>query len=882
MIYSLSENFVKSVGQFQDKIAIESKIANRYETLTYRQLGDRVKSLAYFISTLGIKKSDKVAIILENRPEWPIAFFALSYIGAVAVPLDPQLPERDIKDILADSGARLAFVSKRNQTSYGFLEGQIAVITIEEIKEVPPPEEFKKADIDPDDLMVILYTSGTTDAPKGVMLTHKNLCANFNSVESVKLFSYRDVVLSILPLYHSYPLMTTLIVPVLLGAKVVYVASDWPEKLVDYLKEARVSIFFGVPQIFYMMHNRMMKRLKEVSALSRLYIRLVTNLHLARILLPRLKNAFGKDLRFFACGGAKLDKTIAGDFLRLGFKILEGYGLTETAPIVSFNPLRRPKIGSVGIALPHVRLKIVNKRMDGTGEIAIQGPNVMKGYYKNETKTREVIKDGWLLSGDIGYIDKQGYLYITGRLKEVIVLSSGKNIYPEEIERHYSITPYVKEMCVMGVLKQKGKGRIEYLYAVVVPDLEFFKRRGEMNIRVVIKNVFENLSKDLPSYKHVMGFTVTQDSLPRTVLGKIKRYEVEKKFMPLILKEQRGEEEKIMPEEKGLFESGITRQLIDCIKDTLNIKTPVRLHDSIELDLGVDSLGRVELMLAVERCFNIDIPEEMIAGEIFTVKDLLLKVEELIKEEPQREKGHEERPILWPEILKQPLPFEFQKKILLYPGWIDYIFTFLVQGSIKIFFRIFYNLKIEGAQRIPERGPYILCVNHTSFLDGFIVAAGVPLRTELHLFFIGFRRYFIAPIVRNLVRRARVIPIDATQIVEAMQASCFILTHNKALCIFPEGERSIDGGVKEFRKGIGIISRELNVPLIPVLVKGAFEAWPRAQRFPRLHPIEIKFGDPLSPDILIQKGMRVGASDEYEAISLSIREELIRLRCQER
>ncbi len=205
------------------------------------------------------------------------------------------------------------------------------------------------------------------------------------------------------------------------------------------------------------------------------------------------------------------------------------------------------------------------------------------------------------------------------------------------------------------------------------------------------------------------------------------------------------------------------------------------------------------------------------------------------------------------------------------------MFAFFVKGFISLFFRFFYLLRVQGAYKIPKKGPYVLCVNHTSFLDGLIVAAGVPFRIELDLFFIAFRRYFIVPVIRNLVRRARIIPIDASQIIEAMQGSVFILKHNKALCIFPEGERSIDGKVKEFKKGIGIIAKEFDIPLVPVYIKGAFEAWPRTQRFPKLHPIKIRFGDPVSKKDLIERGMKLGAEDEYDAICIGIRDEMIKL-----
>lgn len=888
VIYDIAENLIRASERFKDKVAVRAKTASGWSSFTYGELGQKVKAMAFYLSGLGISKGDRVAIILENRQEWPVVFFALSHIGAVAVPLDPHFNQKDIDNILSDSGARSVFVSKKDDRSIGILKDILPLIYIEEIETLPlQPRDFKKTPVAPDDIMVLLYTSGTTDLPKGVMLTHKNLCSNFISLSKTKIFSPRDVILSVLPLYHSYALMTTFITPIFSGSMIVFVPPDWPERLVDYIRETKTTIFLGVPQIYHMMHSRMMKKLNEVQGLAGLYVRLAINLGLARILLPKIRNAFGPGLRFFISGGAKLDTGVARDFSRLGFRILEGYGLTETSPVASMNPMKRPKIGSIGRPVPDVSLKIVNKDLNGIGEIAIQGPNVMKGYYRNEDKTKEVIRDNWFLSGDLGYEDKDGYFYITGRSKEVIVLSSGKNIYPEEIEKHYSAIPYIKEMCVLGVVKERGGGRLEYLHAVVVPDLDFFKARGEMNIKKVIGNNFENLSKGIAPYKHIMGFTVTSEPLPRTVLGKIKRYEVQKKFLPLILEE--GAKKEITADERELTESGTAQRLISCIKDALDIDGPVSLGDSIELDLGVDSLSRVELVLAVEKCFDVEFPEEMVAGEIFTVKDILLRVEQLLEDGKQAGvsssaaapgtgmRQEKERPLLWHDIVRQELAGEFKKKILLRPGWTGYLLTFTVKGAINIFFRVFYGLRVEGARHIPKKGPYVLCVNHTSFLDGFIVAAAVPFNTKLDLFFIAFRRYFTAPVIRNLVRRARIIPIDATQIIEAMQGSAFILKHNKALCIFPEGERSIDGQVKEFKKGIGIISKELDVPLVPVFIKGAFEAWPRTERFPRLHRLKVKFGKPVPAGELINNGMRLGARDEYDAICLGIRDEVLKL-----
>ena len=543
-------------------------------------------------------------------------FFAISYVGAIAVPMAPNTPHKDISLILADSEAGFIFIPEGNPELYNFLKGlsQIKkIITAPFEASEPGPGPFKPAAIEPDDLAVLLYTSGTTQEPKGVMLTHKNLCANFNSINKLRIFSVRDSILSVLPLFHSYSLMTTLITPLFSGIKIIYTPSDWPEKLTEYMKEARASILMGVPQMYSMMHSRMMKKIKELAPYKRIFIKLF------------IKKAFGPKFRFFVSGGAKLDETIAKDFLGVGIKILEGYGLTETSPVVSMNPLKKPRPGSCGKPVPDVQVDIINKDKEGAGEIVIKGPNVMKGYYKDEVKTKAAFKDGWFLTGDLGYIDSDGYIHITGRSKEIIVLSSGKNIYPEEIERHYSKPAFIKEMCVLGVLKKKS----EYLHAIIAPNETFLKEHREDEIRDIIKKEFEEIGKGLPGYKHIMGFTVIKDSLPRTVLGKIKRYEIQKKFLPIILEEDRRKDAIASAEDKALAESDIGRKVISCVKEALDIKTDIMPGDSIELDLGADSLSIVELVTAVEKEFNIELDEEVISGKISTVRDIILTVKEL-------------------------------------------------------------------------------------------------------------------------------------------------------------------------------------------------------------------------------------------------------------
>jgi len=620
IVYNLNENFINSAKRFSKNIAIESKDSGKWQRITYKNLYEKVISLAYCLHSAGVKKSDKVAVVLENRPEWAVIFFAISYVGAVLVPIAPGAPHRDIFLILSDSESRFIFIPENNTELRAFLK---TIAHIQKIITVPfeiptaEPGLFKPVSIEPDDLAVLLYTSGTTQEPKGVMLTHKNLCSNFHSIEKLKLFSKKDSILSILPLFHSYALMTTLIIPIFTGLKVIYVPSDWPEKLGEYVKSSGSSILIGVPQIFSMMHARIMRKIQELPGFLKPFKKIL------------IKTGLGRPLRLFISGGAKLDEAVCRDFLKLGIKILEGYGLTETSPVVSINPFRKPKPGSCGVAVDGVEVRIIDKDKDGIGEIAVKGPNVMKGYYRDDAKTKSVFRDSWFLTGDLGYIDEEGYIHIKGRSKEVIVLSSGKNIYPEEVEKHYLKDPEIKEMCVMGVIKQKGSGNIEALHAVILPDDKYLKDYSQEEARKVFAKKLEMAGNDLASHKRITGFTIIKEKFGRTALGKIKKYEVQKKYMPLIIDEEKKRQRILTQEEEALLKTDIAKRVIACIKEGLDINDDINLNDNIQLDLGADSLGMVSMVSAIEKNFNIELDEDIMKENISTVKDLILRIKEL-------------------------------------------------------------------------------------------------------------------------------------------------------------------------------------------------------------------------------------------------------------
>ena len=907
-LYTLPDRLREMVDQFPDKIVMQVKKENAYVKYTYKEFYTVSQSIARSLHEWGIKKGDRVAIVLENRPEWGMIYFGIMLAGGIATPLDPQSGQEEIKFFLSDSESKVAFTSGKLLSLFTGLTGSVPslqkiialdfektsgeVISFSETISVASDLKplISMPEIFPRDTASILYTSGTTGRPKGVMLTHKNFYSNSQSIDKLKLFSDKDNVLSILPLHHSFPFMVTLIVPLFSQGKITYISSLKSEELLGCMRETAVTVLTGVPQLFYMFYKHILDGVKKIPLLMRLVllgfieiswlVRKLTGINLSKLVLPKIHRTFGRSLRFFACGGAKLNEEVARFFTKIGFTILEGYGLTEISPVATFNPLKKQKIGSVGKAIPDVELRIAEPDGYGIGEVKIKGLNVMKGYYRQEEETQKVLKNDWFYSGDLGYLDKEGYLHLTGRRKELIVLSSGKNISPEEVESYYVKSPFIKELCVLAT----GKREEEKLKAVIVPDLDYFRKIGEVAIYGMIKWDLENLSKQRTPYKRIMGFIVASEDLPRTRLGKLKRFEVKNRyfdeFMGVGLRKT-DREISFVNEDLKVLSSETGKKIIETLNKETNLGRQIRLNDHLEIDLGLDSLGRVELMVVLEKILGINIPDSLMA-KIFTIRELILGIEKLILEKGLNGEdvlSIQARTSLWHDILKANPVKNVIEKIDLLPGLISRACTLLVCGMLYIIFKLIWQLKVFGVKNLPQNQVFILCSNHGSYLDAFLIAVSVPWWLRKHLFFVGLKGYFEVPIIRSMVKLIRVISIDpGAQLIDAMQACAYILRNNKTVCIFPEGARSINGEIKEFKKGVGILAKELNIQLIPVYIKGSHESWPRTKRFPRPHSIRIVFGRPHSAEELKKEGIRLGAKDDYEAIALGIREEVVRLR----
>jgi len=478
---------------------------------------------------------------------------------------------------------------------------------------------------------------------------------------------------------------------------------------------------------------------------------------------------------------------------------------------------------------------------------------------------------------------------LTEPFDDYIVLNSGFKIYPQELEEFYTKVAPVKVMCVFMVSGMHGVKKSKALWAIIQPDLDNFREFGEVNLRAVLKERFDNASQSILSYKRLKGFTVTLEDLPLNTVGKLDRYEIQKIYEPRVIAGKEGALPYIgeIPAEDLLLTGSVNGKIIlKCLKEQSGIKRPITLEDSLELDLGVDSLGRIELTSGLESAFSADLKVETIS-KAFSVKDLILSVTEALrgaKDIPIEDQGTVTGEDYWKEHLNV-LPKEETLQMLeLSTGFFAWAFRFIITAIDCLIFKLFFSIKQEGAENVPKKGAYILYGNHTSFLDGPAIGACLPRRPVFQIFYFVFGPYFFRPFIknrllRNLVKMGRFIPFDfSTHFLEALRSCYFVLRHGKGLCFFPEGLRSTTGEIGEFKKGFGVLAQVTGAMLVPVAIIGAHEAWASTAKYPKCHRIRVKFGKPLLPEDLLKEGLSMGTQDPFEAICLAARKALVELK----
>src|SRR5581483_6849282 len=524
-------------------------------------------------------------------------------------------------------------------------------------------------------------------------------------------------------------------------------------ELLRALQERSITAFAVVPQFFYLIHERIFKELAKRGAIAQKLVRTLmtanrmlrrVGINAGKILFGKIHAIFGRRMRYLVTGGSRFDPQIAQDFHDLGIDVLQAYGLTETTGGAFVNAVGDCVIGSVGRPLRGVRGQIMNAALDGeghwVGEIAIAGPIVMKGYWNRPDATAAVLKDGWLHTGDLGYFDAHGNLFITGRQKELIVLANGKNIYPEEVEAHYLKSPYIKEICVMGLEARPGDPSSERLYAVVVPNFDVLKQRRIVNAKEVIRFDIEGLSAQLPSTKRIGSYEIWQDDLPRTTTRKLKRFEIQKRVTANRgTKAKDGEiatEKPVSPEESAWLERSEVQRALKVIREAARYAPPsLRPSHNLELDLGFDSMQRVELLVALEQELGGDV-EESRMSEIYTVGEL---VDEILSSAGS---GRTRTQFVgWREVLRE-TPGDPEVLALANTRPWSEAMLFVASRLLQIVSRDRFQLKVMGLEKVPQQGPYLLCSNHQSFLDAVVMSSLLPWPVFRVLFSVGTSEIF--------------------------------------------------------------------------------------------------------------------------------------------
>lgn len=832
--------------RFPNRFAFALDRQDSVREYRYADVVEQANAIARGLLANGIKPGDRIGILMENIPEWVFILLGAMRAGIVTVPLATLLPESHLIHIAEHAECRLIFADETNIEKARAVADHtrcslIALAELSSFVAAGSKLDIPKA-FDPDANVLLMYTSGTTGDPKAVQLTLRNVVYEVRGIVEPLEISPDHRILSVLPFSHVLPLVANALGPLCVGAGVVFLSSISPQRITEAFQRHRITCFVCVPQFFYLLHKRIFTQVeaqpwpaRKVFKLMRGVARHLKSAELRRKVFSRIHKRIGPDLRLFASGGSKFDPRIGRDLMDLGYITVNAYGLTETTAAATVTPVRSNKMGTVGKPLRGMTIRINSPDDQGIGEVCVRGPLLMKGYYLDDAHTAEVIQDGWLHTGDLGFIDNENNLTITGRSKDVIVLANGKNIYPEEIETHYARSPYIKELCVLGVSAGADAPEGETLHAIVVPDMDEFRGRGQSAITDMIRFDMENLSKDLPSYQRVLSFSIRNEPLPRTVTRKLKRFEIQDE----VKAREEARKSGVTNEDHPRFQSGIGRIVATLIHKAKPDAGGLDPSQSLELELGFDSLARVELLAEIESKTGAHISDEE-ASRIYTLDELLAAIELNSGSGANAGRG-------WKEILAVPESDELNQHYIFKPKPFATAVTILLSKMLMIASLPLFRLRSTGMENIPRSGPFLICPNHESFLDAPMLYTVLPSSVIANVFSLGYSDYWQGRFSSRLAQLTNIVAIDPNvNLTRALQAGAVGLKRNKILLVFPEGTRSFDGHVAEFKKGAAILACELGVPVLPVGINGTYECWPRTGGF-RFRQIDIAFGRPIDP-----------------------------------
>ena len=787
-------------------------------SVTYSELLQRV---AQFARQTPKGKETKTVIFSENREGWAYSFFSVWLQEGIAVPVDASSTVGDVAYILNDCQPDAVWVSKEREPVLreAIREAKIEtrVLMIDDYEKMSVQDEPTSSILpwaalsepDNDDTALIIYTSGTTGSPKGVMLSYANLKANVHSVSyDVPIYTDKRRALVLLPLHHVLPLMGSLIAPLYMGGGIAISPSLSGPDIMDTLYRGKVGIMIGVPRLWQTLYVGIKKKIDQ-SVVARLLFALCSTVKwrpLSRLVFSSVRKKMGGHIDYCVCGGAALDKEIGEGLRTLGLDVLEGYGMTETAPIIAFTRPGDYIPGCSGLPLPGVDCKLVN------GELCVKGPNLMKGYYNRPEETREVIdSDGYLHTGDLAVFDSVGRITLTGRTKEIIVLSNGKNVQPSEIE--YKLEKFDKYIKEAAVVQDN-----DMLCAIIVPQPAWAATMTDSEITAQLKReVLEPYNLTVSAYKKIMNILVYHGELPRTRLEKLQRFK-----LGAILKEEQGARSK---EHEQVPEPNFEEYLL--LKRFIESEKGVKVHaaDHLETDLALDSLDKVSLQDFIERTFGTSVGMDEMPG--------FPNIEALARHIASQKTRMEAEDVDWHQLLNGPVD-----ALSLPTAGFFYRF---VSRMFKYLFLCYNHLTIKGQENIPKEGACILAPNHQSFADGPLTLSGLPWNALGEYFFYATEEHVRGEYRRSMAAKSNVIVMERANLKNSILKLAKVLREGHRIIIFPEGARTHDGETVPFKKTFAILAKELGVPIVPVCIRGAYEALPRSSRFMRPKHIEVTY-----------------------------------------
>lgn len=876
----LLELFETSTKRHATRVAMRIERNDRTEQYTYEDLRELATRAAAFLAGQGIKPGDRVMLFSHNAPEWGMTYFGVLKAGASCIPVDPDSSADEIVNFARAGDPAAIILSEKLELEHPELRLRLAAEgltlrcwTFSEVFAVPD-EKTEDAHIallpqkvHAQSVASLIFTSGTTGRPKGVMLSHRNLTSMVSMLSSVFDMSTRDGVLSVLPLHHTFEFSTGFLTPLSRGAQITYLPELTSDALARAIKNGHVTGMVGVPALWELLHRRIKNRLYERSdwigktadtlIQANAWLREKTPLNLGPIVFYPIHEGLGGRIRYFISGGSALSEKIHKDFQGLGFTILEGYGLTEASPVLTVTrPENGMLTGSVGKPLPGVQVKIAEPGPGGVGEVIARGPNVMLGYFEDEEATRGTLVERWLYTGDLGKLDDDGNLYLVGRSKEIIVDTNGKNVYPDELEEIYANSPYVKELSIVGLADGIG----EKVACLVVADDEYDISLSRVELRRRVEEHFRQVSSSLPYYKRVKVLHFTDIELPRTATRKVKRREVLAIMDALEVSQKAGK----VSDGQQTADSN-ARWLIDIVATVSNRSRTEITQDSRLADLGFDSLMFVELATAIENAGGaISAPERF--NEIQDVRELMSVVGKgSAAARSDRQSRLEERS---------------QDDEIHVPSFVRVAGNIAGDALQRVFYDRFLKTRYEGSANIPVHTNFIVAPNHSSHLDMGLTKMALG-EAGKDLVVLAAADYFFDSKYKRAVMDnfTNLVPIERSgSLRQSLRHARSFLDRGYNALIFPEGTRSMTGRIAAFKPVVGYLALASRVGILPVYLQGTYEAMPKGSNIIKSREVSARIGRYLSIEQLEELTKGMARAEAYRLIAALVKHEVENLR----